>query len=137
MNTTLTVVVAAIVILITALVVITIFGGGMTQVGGISEAASVCRTQCDASCRSTGSTPLTWSVKTLRDQQGNVMSCEERVGSATCDTSAGTCTVSGGGTEYGCSGIGGRCTNSGCNANEQIVDATCPSNLPTCCKSNS
>ena len=66
MNITLTVVVAAIVILITALVVITIFGSGMTNVGTVAQAKSVCETQAKASCDSTGDCPITWNIPNIR-----------------------------------------------------------------------
>jgi hypothetical protein len=106
MNITLTVVVAAIVILITALVVITIFGSGISQVGSIAQANSVCRTQCEASCKATGSPPITWTAPTVKDADGNLKSCAEIIsggsasgGGATCHRSAGTCSYGGTGTK--------------------------------------
>jgi len=65
MNTTLAVVVSAIVILITALVVITIFGGGIGQVGSLTNAKSICETQARSSCLSTGQLPLTWDIPSV------------------------------------------------------------------------
>jgi len=65
MNTTLAVVVSAIVILITALVVITIFSGGIGQVGTLTNAQSICDTQAASSCMSTKSMPITWKIPTV------------------------------------------------------------------------
>lgn len=60
MQITLTMVVAAIVILISGLVVITIFGGGMSQIGGLSRDESACQSQCEITCSSVGSLPNGW-----------------------------------------------------------------------------
>ncbi len=121
MNITLTVVVAAIVILITALVVITIFGSGMTQVGGIAQAKSVCESQAAASCAATNQCPLTWNTPTIRDSEGKTMSCADSGAVCPCATggNGGDCTVSPGcmtPTECEAAGgysTGGSCPNSG------------------------
>jgi len=96
MNITLTVVVSAIVILITALVVITIFGSGIGQVGSLTEATALCKTQCDSTCKATGSPPMTWGSPTVKDETGP-KSCEELLNGATCYKSAGTCSYGGSG----------------------------------------
>ena len=74
MNTTLAVVVSAIVILITALVVITIFSGGMQQIGTISQAKTLCTTNFITTCQSTGQTPPTWTVANM-NVNGVVQAC--------------------------------------------------------------
>jgi hypothetical protein len=66
MNTTLAVVVSAIVILITALVVITIFSGGMGQIGTFSQAKTICASQAAASCAMNCQMPITWSATNMR-----------------------------------------------------------------------
>ena len=79
MNTTLAVVVSAIVILITALVVITIFSGGVGQVGSMTNSQSVCQTQARSSCYAACSLPLTWSVPTVTSN-GKTESCFDATG---------------------------------------------------------
>jgi len=93
MNTTLAVVVSAIVILITALVVITIFSGGITQVGTLSQAKTLCSTQFITMCQSTGQRPVTWDIKNM-NVNGEIVSCAT---AASCKCSpaqpyVGTCT---------------------------------------------
>ena len=83
MNITLTVVVAAIVILITALVVITIFGGGMGQVGSVADAEAQCRSSGTIACRSTGGLPVTWRVPSMKTEKGTE-SCEDVTGCSDC-----------------------------------------------------
>ncbi len=114
MNITLTVVVAAIVILITALVVITIFGGGIKQVGGIAEAKALCQSQCESTCRATGGVPITWSVPTVRDASGAPQSCQYLLGTATCSKDTGTCSYGGSGSQPAvtCASKGGTCKDS-------------------------
>jgi len=137
METTLTVVVAAIVILITALVVITIFGSGITQVSGIMQARSICQTQCEASCRATGTPPITWNVPTIRDENNNVMSCQGIGLSCTqddCNRIRGTTGGGGGGTPATdtCTGIG--TCKSACASTETLEnELKCLGNL-VCCK---
>jgi 3',5'-cyclic AMP phosphodiesterase CpdA len=79
METTLAVVVSAIVILITALVVITIFGGGVGQVGTLSNSQSICEAQARSSCSATGQMPLAWSTPSVNqpDAEGknHLVSC--------------------------------------------------------------
>jgi hypothetical protein len=93
MNITLTVIVVAIVVLITALVVITIFGGGMTNVGNIAQAESFCRSQCETSCGTTGNPPLTWHVNNLRNPDGSPTSCWEKLGYEVGCTDDGSCFI--------------------------------------------
>ncbi|MBM3303782.1 MAG: hypothetical protein FJY76_01695 [Candidatus Aenigmarchaeota archaeon] len=114
MNTTLAVVVSAIVILIAALVVITIFGGGMGQVGTLTNADSICRTQAASSCRSTGQMPLTWDIPSVsRPKSGGgteTVPCGlNGLGLAKdCSQYGGTSTPTGGGVDLStCSGQGG------------------------------
>jgi len=108
MNTTLAVVVSAIVILITALVVITIFSGGINQVGSLTNARSICQTQASSSCRSTNSLPLTWNIPTVSipnpsGQGGNTLvACG---GTAAPNLQMGS----------DCSGFGGTASNTGGN----------------------
>ncbi len=83
MNTTLAVVVSAIVILITALVVITIFSSGITQVGTLSQAKTLCSTQYITMCQSTGQKPVTWDIKNM-NVNGVIQSCAEAASSCTC-----------------------------------------------------
>lgn len=139
METTLTVVVAAIVILITALVVITIFGSGITQVSGIMQARSICQTQCEASCRATGTPPITWNVPTIRDENNNVMSCQGIGLSCTqdeCNTIRGTSGgggASGGGTAYTCKG-NTQCYPSSCPTGKQPEPELTCSPGQVCCQ---
>ena len=84
MNTTLAVVVSAIVILITALVVITIFSGGITQVGTLGRAQTLCQTSYITTCQSTGQTPTIWSVPNM-NVEGNIKSCADIL-TCTCTT---------------------------------------------------
>lgn len=84
MNTTLSVVVSAIVILITALVVITIFSGGITQVGTLGQAKTLCETNFRTICLSTGQTPTTWDIKSM-NVNGEIKSCRDVV-TCTCSS---------------------------------------------------
>jgi hypothetical protein len=85
MNMTMELVVAAIVVLIVALVVITIFGGSITPIGGMTSADSICRTQAKSSCMSGCTMPLTWNLPTVKDASGNMIECSKVPGmSNTC-----------------------------------------------------
>ena len=127
MNTTLAVVVSAIVILITALVVITIFSGGAGQIGGLTNAQSVCQTQGRSACTSTCNLPLTWNVPTVNNN-GVLQSCKDATsGVSTCDGfqnwikpqlcgGTGTTTPGGGATPGGADTSTGCCiSSSGCS----------------------
>ena len=87
MNTTLAVVVSAIVILITALVVITIFSGGMQQIGTISNARTLCETNYRTICMGTGQQPSTWGIGNM-NVNGAIMSCSQ-VLNCVCDNNGG------------------------------------------------
>ena len=107
-------VVAAIVILIVALVVITIFGGSITPIGGMTSAQSICKTQCISSCQMSNgaSIPLTWNLETVRDTKsttGKLVSCSSFYQGTTCDV----CPEWKTGQSGGGAGSGGRvaCTN--------------------------
>lgn len=129
MNITLTVVVAAIVILITALVVLTIFGGGMGQVGTLAQAETICKSQCESTCQATNRMPLTWNIATVR--QGTEMkSCADIGVSCPCGDGSGTT----GGTTGQCTQNGGHCVT------KHTPTSTCPSMgsspIPGPCPSN-
>jgi hypothetical protein len=126
MNMTMELVVAAIVILIVALVVITIFGGSVTPIGGMTSAYSICKTQCTSSCQMSDgkSMPLTWELKTVKDASGNMMECS-KAGSGLCSGTCDSCCqgwktgTSGGGTAAGTKDctiytIKAACENQGC-----------------------
>ena len=61
MRLSLELVVIAIVILVVALVVLTIFGGGMTQFGPITNARNSCYNAGKWSCQTAGTVPNTWA----------------------------------------------------------------------------
>ena len=131
MNITLTVVVAAIVILITALVVITIFGGGIKQVGGIAEAESMCRSSCESACRATGRPPITWEIPTVRDPSGETVSCKSLVGDCKCDgTGSGSGSPDTDGSD--CMASDGHCTIPSACTTTEMGQSDCPSGQ-TCC----
>lgn len=76
MSMTLTIIVAAVVILVTALVLLTIFGTGITPVASIAEAKAQCTFQAETLCKTTGTHPPTWNMKTM-NVGGELKSCEE------------------------------------------------------------
>jgi len=62
LSTTILIVVTAIVILVAALVVLTIFSGGIGNVGEITSQKNNCITQCTMTCQTMNSMPPTWDA---------------------------------------------------------------------------
>lgn len=65
LHTSLVIVVAAIVILIVALVVLSIFGIGIQTFTTMVQAESFCVSQCQVSCSTTQTMPLTWNAQSV------------------------------------------------------------------------
>ena len=75
MRTELELVIIAIMLLVGALVILTMFGGGMGQLGQITNAQNVCRQNFELSCRTTGQLPSTWSTAVVFTENGVGKTC--------------------------------------------------------------
>jgi len=76
-------VVVAIVLLVAALVILTMFGGGMTQLGQITNAQNNCKETYRLTCLTTGGPPSTWtSAYVYTDAEGKKQTCSTIV---SCD----------------------------------------------------
>lgn len=82
------IIIVIIVMLVVALVVMSLFGGGVTQVGTFAEAKSICISHYTSTCMATGQPPATWSMPTVRVGTETVTcasqaacSCEDKVAS--------------------------------------------------------
>lgn len=85
MRLALELVVTAIIILVVAIVVLAIFGGGISQLGSVTDARASCINQGKWSCETSGVMPAGWDTITVFRQGNEAKTCKDLTGQSAAE----------------------------------------------------